>query len=29
LMAQRLVTRNQYDMENADRLARIAAGLGP
>jgi 4-hydroxybutyryl-CoA dehydratase/vinylacetyl-CoA-Delta-isomerase len=27
LMAQRLVTRNQYDMANADRLARLAAGL--
>jgi 4-hydroxybutyryl-CoA dehydratase/vinylacetyl-CoA-Delta-isomerase len=27
LMAQRMVTRNQYDMENADRLARVAAGL--
>ena len=27
LMAQRLVTRNQYDMANADRLGLIAAGL--
>jgi 4-hydroxybutyryl-CoA dehydratase / vinylacetyl-CoA-Delta-isomerase len=27
LMAQRLVTRNQYDMEAAVRLGRIAAGL--
>jgi 4-hydroxybutyryl-CoA dehydratase/vinylacetyl-CoA-Delta-isomerase len=27
LMAQRLVTRHQYDMQAATRLARIAAGL--
>jgi hypothetical protein len=24
-MAQRMVTRNQYDMDHADRLARLAA----
>jgi 4-hydroxybutyryl-CoA dehydratase / vinylacetyl-CoA-Delta-isomerase len=29
LMAQRMVTRNQYDMGRADHLARLAAGLTP
>jgi 4-hydroxybutyryl-CoA dehydratase/vinylacetyl-CoA-Delta-isomerase len=29
LMAQRLVTRNQYDMHAADRLGLRAAGLAP
>jgi 4-hydroxybutyryl-CoA dehydratase/vinylacetyl-CoA-Delta-isomerase len=29
LMAQRLVTRNQYDMQAADRLGWRAAGLAP